>query len=207
MNRLALALLLLVVPILGAAQTDTPAPRPYVEVGDRWTYRGTNVLGPDTDEHETVIHRADGKILHVVSTRKSDGREFDSIWTAEWNAMASYTGIIYRPNSGIYSFPMRPGDRRTIDFQVMRPRTNIIMFHAKMDVTVVGWETVEVPAGKFRALKVTAEGVWQQANGSGAHVQQITHWYSPEVKRWVKFEGINPKSSLSEELISYKLNE
>lgn len=201
------AAILLLVPVLSHGQGDAPVPRPHVEAGDSWTYRAENVLGQGKDEHETVIHRADGKVLHVVSTRKSDGKEIDSIWTADWNAMTSYTGFIYRPNTGIYRYPMRAGDRHTTEFQVMRPRVNTLMFHAKMTVTVVGWETVEVPAGKFRALKVDASGTWQLADGSGAFLQQITIWYAPEVRRWVKLEGRNPKGFLYEELISYKLKE
>jgi hypothetical protein len=80
--------------------------------------------------------------------------------------------------------------------------------------TVVGYETVEVPAGKFRALKIESEGHWEaqvapgqnvvqgaQTGQGGAtmttQVQKISErqvtgrlykafWYAPEVKRWVK---------------------
>ena len=205
MKRTLLALLLVALPSLSAGQSDAPVPRPEVKVGDRWTYRGTNILGPGDDEHETVVHRADGKVLQIVSTRKSDGKEIDSIWTADWNAMTSYTGFIYRPSSGISRFPMRVGDKHTTKFEVLRPRANTITQYATMTVLVAEWEMVEVPAGKFRALKVEASGTWQQADGAGAFLQQITFWYVPEVRRWVKLEASSPRGRLSEELVAYKL--
>jgi hypothetical protein len=80
--------------------------------------------------------------------------------------------------------------------------------------TVIGFETIEVPAGKFNALKVEAEGQWiaelepmqtvvQGAQTSADATSMVTQaqrtrsepvsgrtykafWYAPEVKRWVK---------------------
>ena len=79
---------------------------------------------------------------------------------------------------------------------------------------MVGYEAVEVPAGKFNALKIEAEGHWtailepsqtvvQGAQSSAAGVSMVTEtqkttdrtasgrtykafWYVPEVGRWVK---------------------
>jgi hypothetical protein len=78
----------------------------------------------------------------------------------------------------------------------------------------VGFETIEVPAGKFNALKIEAEGRWTaelepaqtitqgaRSNADGTsmstQVQNIKEktvtgrtykafWYVPEVKRWVR---------------------
>ena len=80
--------------------------------------------------------------------------------------------------------------------------------------TVVGYEEVEVPAGKFRALKIEAEGRWiaerqpsqtvvqgarsaendttmvtqvQKTNATSATGRMYKAFcYVPEVKRWVK---------------------
>ena len=54
------------------------------------------------------------------------------------------------------------------------------MLHATGTGTVVGWEMVEVSAGKFRAMKVEVEALYQQVDGSGAHLRQFTFWYVPE---------------------------
>jgi hypothetical protein len=79
---------------------------------------------------------------------------------------------------------------------------------------VVGYESVEVPAGKFNALKIEAEGRWTaeleptqtvvqgaESNSAGTSITSQTQktadktvsgrtykafWYVPEVRRWVK---------------------
>ena len=207
MNRTLLALLLVAVAIPSAGQSDARVVKPEIRVGDSWTYRGTNVLGPGTQEHEARVSFADDKVILVVSTRKSDGKEFDSSWTPEWNAVTSYTGLMYRPPTGVLRFPLRVGDKYSIKFEVLRPQVSTVMSLATGTATVVGWETVEVPAGKFRAMKVEAEWTNQPFDGSRAFQQQATFWYVPEVRRWVKLQAVNPNRRLSEELLEYKLNE
>lgn len=207
MNRALLALLIVAVPILSAGQSDAPVRKPEIRVGDSWTYRSTNVLGPGTDEHVTRVSFADDKVILAVSTRKSDGKEFDSSWTSEWNAVSSYTGLMYRPPTGVLRFPLRVGDKYPIKFELLRPRVSTVMSLATGTATVVGWELVEVPAGKFRAMKVEAEWTNQPFDGSRAFQQQATFWYVPEVRRWVKLQAVNPNRRLSEELLEYKLNE
>ena len=126
MKRALLALLLIAVPILSAGQSDARVVKPEIRVGDRWTYRSTNLLAQGTHEHETRVSFADDKVILVVSTRKSDGKEFDSSWALEWNAVTSYSGFMYRPHSGILQFPLRVGDKYEVKFEVMRPRANTV---------------------------------------------------------------------------------
>ena len=207
MTRALIALLLVAVPVLSAGQSDARVVKPEVKVGDSWTYRSTNVLGPGTDEHVTRVSFADDKVILAVSTRKSDGKEFDSSWTPEWNAVTSYTGLMYRPPTGVLRFPLRVGDKYPIKFEMLRLRGSTVMSNAAGTATVVGWETVEVPAGKFRAMRVDVEALYQQIDGSGSFLQQVTFWYVPEVRRWVRLQAVNPNRRLSEELLEYKLNE
>jgi len=56
-------------------------------------------------------------------------------------------------------------------------------------VTEHGWEQVTVPAGTFRALRVTVSG--RRSNGFHTRASatgrfEMTIWYAPEVKRFVK---------------------
>ena len=44
-------------------------------------------------------------------------------------------------------------------------------------------------------------------DGSRPFPRQVTFWYVPEVRRWVKLQGTTPRNRFSEELLSYKLNE
>ena len=77
------ALLLVAVPVLGVAQSDAPVRRPEIRVGDSWTYRGTNILETGTHEYEVRVSFVDDKVILVVATRKSDGKEFDASYTLE----------------------------------------------------------------------------------------------------------------------------
>jgi hypothetical protein len=205
LNRLVFALLLLAFPILSASQTNAPIPKPEIKEGDSWNYRGTNVLAPGTHEHETRVSFANDKVILVVSTRKSDGKEFDSAWTREWNAVTSYAGVMYRPHAGVFRFPLRAGDKYEVKFEVLRPRVNTVVTSVTGTAKVVGWDTVEVPAGKFRAMRVEAEGAYRELDGSGSYQQHATLWYVPEVKRWAKFQVVNPRVTISEELLGFRL--
>jgi hypothetical protein len=54
---------------------------------------------------------------------------------------------------------------------------------------VLGWEEVEVPAGKFKAIKLEykCEPKWRSGMGwITAVVSKALYWYSPEVKNFVK---------------------
>ena len=205
MKRILFALLFLSAPSLCISQSDARISRPEIRVGDSWTYRSTNALAPGTHEHETRVSHADSKVILVVSTRKSDGKEFDSSWTPEWNPITSYAGVRYVPHGGVFRFPLRIGDEYEVKFEVLRPRISKIVTTVTGTAKVIGWDAVEVPAGKFRALRVEVEGVYKELDGSDTYRQHATMWYVPEINRWAKFVVVNPKFIGIEELLEYKL--
>jgi hypothetical protein len=55
-------------------------------------------------------------------------------------------------------------------------------------VQVLGWETIEVPAGTYRALRVDVTGSF----GSGAETRRAqlrqSFWWVVEVRRWVRHD-------------------
>ena len=61
-------------------------------------------------------------------------------------------------------------------------------FRVKADVTmkVIGWETVQVPAGTFRALKLEGRGTYQRLDTFASGQTHWLIWYSPEARRWVR---------------------
>ena len=207
MTRALLALLLVAIPILSAGQSDARIVKPEIRVGDSWTYRSTNVLEPGTYEQETRVSFINDKVILLVSTRKSDGKEFDSSWTTDWNPVSSYTGFTYRPHGLVFRFPMHVGDAYGWKYEILRPRANTVVNVTTGKAKVVGWDTVEVPAGKFRAIKVELENIVQPSDGSRLFEWQATFWYVPDVRRWVKFVSTPPGRTISEELLSYRLNE
>lgn len=147
----------------------------------------------------------DSTIL-ATSTRKSDGKEVDSTWTRDWNAVSSYTGFIYRPSAGYFQFPLNIGQKFTFKFEVLRPRTDVVLSHLETSSEVLGWEEVEVPAGKFRALEIETRQGGRQADGKQAAERTIRFWYAPEVRRWVKIvSSAQNLQTISEELLEFKL--
>ncbi len=207
MNRIVLGLLLASIPALSAGQSDARVVKPEIRVGDSWTYRSTNFVAPGTHEHESRVSFVNDKLILMVSTNTKDGTEVDSSWTPEWNAVTSHSGFMFRPHSGAFRFPLRIGDQHEVKYDLLRPRESAAMSSTTGTATVVGWETVEVPAGKFRAVRVKLESVVQPSDRSRAYQRNGSFWYVPEVRRWVKLEVITPRQMVSEELLSYKLNE
>jgi hypothetical protein len=206
MKRVFVALFLAALPGLVAAQSDARVVRPEIRVGDSWTYRGTNLLGPGTQEHVSRVSYVDDKVILLVSTRKSDSKEFDSSWTSEWNAVTSYSGRMFRPHAGLFRFPLLIGDKYEVKAEWLEPRTKVIEGALTGTVTVVGWEPVEVPAGKFRAMKLETEFVIRSLDGRAPQFRGA-YWYVPDVRRWVRLQVAGPGATTSEELLEYKLNE
>jgi hypothetical protein len=205
--------LLLLVPGLCAAQADAPVARPAVKAGDRWTYNLMDYWSNRvTGTREWVVTAATDMIIQAVVTEPGKP-EYDESFTPEWNGVSTALGT-YLPDTGLLIFPLRTGARYDAEFEmIFGPQRNWRSKHSRK-VHVVGWEEIAVPAGKFRVLKIVAGGSFQRLDTSMAGTATWTVWYSPEVKRWVKFlieddilvgfpRGPNNKFGL--ELVSYKV--
>jgi hypothetical protein len=78
---------------------------------------------------------------------------------------------------------------------------------------VEGWEEVTVPAGTFKALKVSALTWYRRVDsgGSGSGRIVLKYWYAPEVKRVVRNETLDTGNNnvvyqdTTIELVSYKV--
>lgn len=209
--RAALALVLTVAA--SAAFADNAAiPAPQVHVGDRWTYQLKDWYGDKVAAvYDLKTTFVGAKAIAAVSTLKGSGQEIDTTWTPEWNAVTDQRGGAYLPNSGWLRFPLVPGATYNARFEVRRPRDGFFA-SMKIDVAVVGWEDVHVPAGTFRAMKIDARGPVEAIdNFGGGGTAHYVIWYVPEVRRWVKwtFEAMNPRQQTvrhdSEELVDYHL--
>ncbi len=70
--------------------------------------------------------------------------------------------------------------------------------------TVLGWEDVAVPAGKYHALKVVVNSRYFGAGGFNDETV-LTFWYAPQVNRFVKFDYADTYDGVVlAELVSYK---
>jgi hypothetical protein len=202
---------LLALPALCAAQADAPVPRPEVKVGDRWSYQRVDYdTGRVFGKYVLEVAFAGRGVIHVVKTRARKLEEGDNTFTADWNAVST-DGRVFNPHSGLLRFPLRIGDSysTTFDAAILKKQGSA---RNERQVKVIGWEEVTVPAGKFRALKIVAEGHFQRLDTRSSGNARNVIWYVPEVRRWVKMVGESRPlgrggagEHTGEELLDYKL--
>lgn len=198
----ALAALLFSTPCV--AQTGTPVARPEVKVDDRWIYRRSDHrFEPPVLLYELRVSFVDSHAIHTVLSRQAKPKDSDATFTPEWNGVVAVDEGIYETKAGLLQFPLSVGGAYKASWDIRRPRMG--KFHARheREVKVVGWEEIEVPAGKFTALKVVAEGRWQRLDRKSGDWARNTIWYVPEVKRWVKTLYEDAQGKVGEELVFY----
>lgn len=190
---------------------------PPVKEGDSWIYRSTTEKGPggwnQTRDEITVTRVTAARIFLSVKPSGSTQPPKEMFLGRDWSRSRDVNGketVVNRP----LSFPLSEKTTWDVVYTEENPNRNHKSEKFNSHFTVVGLENVEVPAGKFRAFKVEAEGQWEAelapnqtivqgaATGSGGatlvtRVQKNASrvatgrtykafWYVPEVKRWVK---------------------
>ena len=183
--------------------------RPVFHEGDTWTYR--HASGPTTGrpggtfystQTKTITRMLDGEFelaTEMVSEKgeKTTGVELSSL---NFNDFAQPPAPAARVEIMAWMWPVEPGKTWRYDVPV---RTGTETWEA----AVLGWEDVEVPAGKFRTLKVERNllGALQ-----GSYGRRVTVWYSPDAKVnvRVKYDAMYRTYTITNamrELISYRL--
>jgi hypothetical protein len=210
----ALVALLVVLPAVCAAQSDAPVPRPEVKVGDRWTYRRFDYdANQQRSRYEMRVVFAERGVIQVVNSQRSKEEEFDTTYTADWNAV-TVPGRVINPHTGWFKFPLQVGATYDARYEVTltKKRQEGAESRNERHVKVVGWEEVVVPAGKFRALKIVSDGSFRRLDNTAlAGTSRNVIWYVPEVRRWVKITLENRPQQrgrgehTGEELLEYHL--
>lgn len=191
--------------------------KPLFKAGDTWMYRNTTEKGQDgwnqTHDEITVSRVTASSIYYTSKQSGSTQAPLELISGTDWSRVRNVNGkeiVVNKP----LTFPLSVG--RTWELQYTEQHPNKAHRYEQWSSTykVVGFETVEVPAGKFSALKIEAEGKWvaqmepantvvqgaQSSQNSTTMVTQVqkttadtvtgrtykAFWYAPEVKRWVK---------------------
>jgi tetratricopeptide (TPR) repeat protein len=190
---------------------------PVLKVGDAWIYRATTERPSarnQIEEEVKVVRVTPTAIIVAAKLAGSTQPAKQVLLGADWSVMRDLNGkrtVVNRP----FAFPLSEGKSWDVLYTEQAPNTAHKFERFNIHFRVVGYEAVEVPAGKFRALKIESEGRWEarladgQSVGQGAQTAQgvstatITHvqdaeerqtsgrlykafWYVPEAKRWVK---------------------
>jgi len=214
MRRLLIVanLLLLSVSVM-AESVDAPT----VKAGDSWVYRETAERGPQGfvqhDEDFSVDHVDATTIFLSAKPSGSQQAPIEQLAGADWSRSRDINGkqeVINRP----FAFPLEVGKKWEVKYTEANPNRQHQSESVQTTYTVVGWEDIQVPAGKFKALKVEADGNWtavlapmnqmatqavNSTSGSAVLMQNNrvaarttsgriykAFWYVPGVKRFVK---------------------
>ncbi len=192
--------------------------QPVLQPQDTWTYRRTTETRPDVWRQVhfvgTVLRNSGNTVLLQNKEVDSPNPPREILINSDWSNFRSLSGketVVHRP----FAFPISVGKTWDLEFTDDHPGNKGHKSETRrLKYRVVGWEDVEVPAGKFKALKIEADGAWtgevaprtaasiatqSSAQGTTAAAQTVNvtaetvtgrlyqaYWYVPEVKREVK---------------------
>src|SRR5262245_11225975 len=160
---------------------------PDVKLDDRWVYRRTDKrMKPPTTIYEIRVSFVDSRAIVAVVEAQGSKKQLDATWTRDWNAAVSPDGSVTEVEKGLFQFPLSVGRQHYAAWEIRRPTMGEFHVRHERKVSVIGWEEVEVPAGRFRALKIQADGYFRRLDRQVQDEARNTFWYVPAVKRWVK---------------------
>jgi uncharacterized caspase-like protein len=174
-------------------ETVAKALRPATRVpGDTWTWYRTIRDGEGTERRNyltaTVMH-ADKDGYRMSQSDASVVAAFD----AAGNPFTSVQGdnlVVHDPLDELYRFPLQAGATWSTASRERRG-TNVVDVDGR--VTVVGWEDVTTPAGRFAAVKVSKVTNRRSEPFPGQSMNSkrvVSVWYVPAVGNVARFEGL-----------------
>jgi hypothetical protein len=176
--RLLFSVLVLALAALAGPVLAQKVDRPIVHVGDWWQfaiYSGPTPINP--------------YLVWVVTSITADG-----IKGTESDKPLSLTLDLNNIDSPrrsssdlrLLSFPLEIGKQWTFaDNYVLKDSGET--GRSEIDVMVVSYEKVLVPAGEFDAFKLEAKGSYSGSAGNG-RITQWSYWYAPAARAIVKEE-------------------
>lgn len=169
--------------------TTDSAGKPEWKAGDQWVFRVTSSLQGVSPSSTNVIKKIteanqQTKTLETAygSTVISQVLDNDFKITAEHSTERS--GVTYQKNYSeqpyFLKFPLQSGKAWNERFT----KTTVGYQSAEYSIQsqVRGWETVEVPAGTFRAVRIDTV----KTNLTSGITENIASWYSPEAAQVIR---------------------
>jgi hypothetical protein len=137
-----------------------------------------------------------GRIVTTVKTLRSSYTrtiEYDDQWGLLLTRLPNGATTTFSPALPYMSFPLSPGKTWQARVTEVAPGSSD-KSHA-ITASVGQWESVTVPAGTFRALRIELTDEISES-GVVIHQGQDVSWYAPEVRRSVKTEetSFNPRT-------------
>lgn len=182
-----------VFPAVAAASAEAaPVTAPTLLAGQYWTYRRLDMWRNEETETFSQYLLAELPDYWAVSwtiLKSKDAQRANSVtpekmFTAGQGFGDSRVVGLHEP----LRFPLAVG--KSWDFSYTFNAKPGSVTEVKQTATVKGWETVKVPAGSFRALRVEHQGYYATFENGGTWSGRIreTFWYAPSARRIVIHE-------------------
>lgn len=192
--------IVLVLAILASPALAQKADRPAMKVGDAWQFAAYYTPPPPSKPNLNWVITA---VTPTGITGTENGAPLKL--TPDLNMITSPRSD--NSDLKLLSFPLEVGKKWTFANDFLQKDVSY-KGRSDMDVAVIGYEKVRVPAGEFDAFKLEAKGksgVGGAANPGSTTVAR-TYWYAPAARAIVKHESRNPNRGIETiELVSFKL--
>ena len=212
---LFLGWLFLFLPAMGFAQEKVDAP--VWNTGDKWVFDREGPMEVIGCDDKCYSIKFSGGIFSrdVSGIAIFERSTLNVTYMLEKERRKKYMGF----RKTVLNFPLTLGKQWKNLYQVDEPGGwgSMVAVDYNETFRALGWEELQVRAGKFKAIKVEykLEPSWREGIGwvSGTESKAL-YWYSPEVKNFVKCEyekdykeSRSPGKGVREnwELVSYEL--
>jgi len=179
-------------PAPARSTSADPLAVPTWQVGDRWVYDWTSGSESGSKTIEVVDSKTVNGVPYYV-VRLGDAEHY---YTRElhWAAAIRDGKVEARmvPPQRWFVWPLAPGAQWTYDGR-FEQHESVVTFNDRFVVGTV--ESVEVPAGRYDALKVARETT---------HRDSDEYWYASEVRWYVRWLGRRGDSQFTERLREYR---
>jgi hypothetical protein len=177
-KMILLSFLVLLIPAIVCGQNKIDAPA--WNIGDKWNLTGdVTVSVVNADESSYVVkYLTSGGESVLICEKPSLNR----IYSMDKKRRIKYEGR----NRRLFNFPLDIGKSWKDKF-VVKPAALADQEKTYLETfTVLGWEDVEVQAGKIKALKLEYKQEMVEQPTGRPKEGKVWYWYSPDVKYMVK---------------------
>lgn len=173
-----LSFLVLFIPAMVCAQNRVNAP--IWNVGDRWNLTGDVIISvANADENSYAVKYATAGGESILIYDKSS---FSRLYVMDKDKRLKYEGR----NKRLFNFPLEIGKSWTDKFTIKSGTFGTQEFTVTETFTPVGWEDIQIQAGKFRAVKIEYKSEMPGQAAGRPKEGKVWYWYSPEVKYMLK---------------------
>jgi hypothetical protein len=184
-----LSFLVLFIPIILYGQDKIEAP--VWNVGDRWRFAGNfpmSVINADENSYTVTFLTRTGESIYIY-----DKSSLNILYSVEGDRRIEFKGV-HRKR---LNFPFEIRKSWKDSYVTIHPTVGPRQYDYYYTYTVLGWEDVEVRAGKYKALKIEykeervedaprRQRSFFKSEAPKTKEGKAWFWYSPDVKYLIK---------------------